>query len=61
MPVCHLEDARGMVESGGKVRCADCVKDWATDFDREKEELITEDDVERGERLYVCDYCGDKL
>ena len=57
MPVYDLEDFWGILEIDGKVRCADCVKDWTTDFDHEKDKPITEADM-NGESLYVCDYCG---
>lgn len=61
MPVYDLEDARGIVKSDGKVRCADCVKDWGTDFEHEQDQLIIEEDAESGERLYVCDWCGKQV
>jgi hypothetical protein len=63
MPVIDLTDVKAVVETDGQVRCVNCIdgEDYWKGFDSQKEILVTQDDLENSDKLYVCDCCEQKL
>lgn len=63
MTVIDLTKVEAVVEADGKVKCKNCVdgSDYWKGCDPVKEILLTEDDVENTEKLYICDYCEEEL
>ena len=63
MPVIDLTDVRAVVESDGNVRCLNCIDGdtYWKGFDPQKEIIVTKDDLENPDKLYVCDCCEHKL
>jgi hypothetical protein len=61
--VIDLTRVEAVVEVNGKVRCKNCVtgRDYWKGCDPEKEILLTCDDIENHDKLYVCDYCEEEL
>ena len=60
MPVYTIDDIVGVIEPSGAVRCSDCIN-WTDDGVGEKDKPITEDDLQDGDTIYICDYCHKKL
>jgi hypothetical protein len=64
MPVIDLENVVGVLESDGKVRCSDCIDQmeeyWEKTFDPGKDQQKIDDDLADA-KLYICDYCNEKL
>jgi len=60
MGVHEIDNLVGVYEEDRSVKCRDCMKekDWK---DLKQENIITLDDVEKGEKLFYCDYCEKKL
>ena len=60
MGVHKIDNLVGVYEEDRSVKCRDCMKekDWK---DLKQENIITLDDVEKGENLFYCDYCEEKL
>ena len=54
------DNLAGIYEQDGSVKCRDCMEDedWKH---LSRQNVITLDDVENGERLFYCDYCEEKL
>ena len=53
------EDIRGVFDEGGII-CMECAPDvWQ--INKNEEDLITEGDVEKGDKFYFCDECGKGL
>ena len=50
----------GIFEDDGSMKCRNCMvdRDWKH---LQQKNIITLDDVEKGERLFYCDYCEEKL
>ena len=65
MPIIDLEGVVGVIESDGNVRCSECIDQiedyWEKKFDPERDETITETDIENAEKIYICDYCNQRL
>ncbi len=56
----NREDIMGKREENGKIKCTECMED--EDYDLEgKESFISQDDIDRGDSIFICDYCGKKL
>ena len=56
----EIDDLVGIYESDNSIKCRDCMgdEDWR---DLKKEDIITTADVEKGEKLFYCDYCEKSL
>lgn len=55
-----MDDLVGIYESDNSIKCRDCMgdEDWR---DLKQEDIITAADVEKGEKLFYCDYCENNL
>jgi len=59
MAIYEEEDIRGVFSESG-ILCMECAPgDWQ--IDRSEEDVITEGDVEKGDKFYFCDGCGKGL
>lgn len=59
MGVYEEEDIRGVISEGG-ILCMECAPSgWQ--IDKNEEDLITERDMEKGDKFYFCDECGKGL
>ena len=63
MAVIDLTGVRAVVEADGKVRCMNCIdgEDYWKGFDPQKEILVTQDDLENTDKLYICECCEQTL
>lgn len=62
MVIIDLSTVKAVVEANGKVRCINCIdgKDYWKGCDPNKELLVTQEDLEDPDRLYICDYCDEE-
>jgi hypothetical protein len=63
MAVIALTDVKAVVEADGQVRCVNCIdgEDYWKGLDPKKEILVTQEDLENPDKLYVCDCCEQTL
>ncbi len=63
MTIIDLLNIRAIVEADGKVRCMNCIDgdDYRKGCDPKDEILVSRDDLEDPEKLYICDYCEKEL
>lgn len=56
----EIEDLVGIYESDNSIKCRDCMvdADW---IDLKPEDIITAADVDKGDKLFYCDYCEKPL
>ena len=58
--ILFFDDLVGIYESDNSIKCRDCMgdEDWR---DLKPENVITAADVQKGEKLFYCDYCEKSL
>ena len=58
MTIIDLSNIRAIVEVDGKVRCVNCIDggDYRKGCEPTDEILVSQDDLEDPEKLYICDY-----
>ncbi|MBA7692912.1 hypothetical protein ES703_101485 [subsurface metagenome] len=65
MGVIDLTEMLGVLEADGNVRCSKCIDQiedyWTKSFSSKDDEVLTASDIEDGEKIYICDYCNEKL
>ena len=64
MPVYDLTEISGVHEWNGTFRCIECISeddDYWTNFNPSSEQVITVQETEDPDRLYVCDICNEIL
>lgn len=62
MPVIDLSNVKAVFEADGKIRCINCIDggSYWKGCDPDNELLITQEDLENPEKLYICDYCEEE-
>lgn len=62
MTIIDLHNIRAIVEADGKVRCVNCIDggDYAKGCEPTDEILVSQNDLEDSEKLYICDYCEEE-
>lgn len=63
MTIIDLFNIRAIVEADGKVRCVNCIDgdDYRKGCEPTDEILVSQNDLEDSEKLYICDYCEKEL
>jgi hypothetical protein len=63
MTIIDLSNIRAIVEADGKVRCMHCINggNYRKGCEPTDEIMLSQDDLEDPEKLYVCDYCEEEL
>lgn len=63
MTIIDLFNIRAIVEADGKVRCVNCIDggDYWKGCEPSNEILVSQNDLEDSEKLYICDYCDKEL
>ena len=63
MTIIDLHNIRAIVEADGKVRCVNCINggDYGKGCKPTDEILVSQNDLEDPEKLYICDYCEKEL
>ena len=60
MPIYNLEDVAVFChKSENYVICYDCFEKGNEDF--KNYEIVTQEEIESEEKIYVCDKCGEKI
>ena len=63
MTTIDLLNIRAIVETDGKVRCVNCIDgcNYRKGCEPTDEILLSKDDLEDPEKLYICDHCEKQL